>query len=65
MTITPTIKRKLRARYQALTPPPDTPAQQEQEAIRVIASLNTGDVLNLARPASSSQLTNLIREIIA
>ena len=65
MTITPTIKRRLRTRYRAVTPHPVTPSQQEQEAIRVIASLNTGDVLDLARPGSAAALANLIREIIA
>jgi hypothetical protein len=65
MTLTPTLKRKLRARYRALNPPPVTPSQQEQEAIRVIASLNTEDVLDLARPGSAATLSTLIREIIA
>ena len=62
--ITPTIKRELRGAYRKVSPHPTTPETMEQEAIRVIASLDTSDVLKLAQPFNSGQLSQLIQEII-
>ena len=61
--ITPTMKRKLREAYHKVAPQPQTPDTAEQAAIRVIASLDTKDVLDLARPASADRLKGLIQEI--
>lgn len=61
--ITTEIKRKLRDRFRRKTLGIRSPELQEAEAIRVIASLDDGTVLDLARPAKSRQLTDLIREI--
>lgn len=61
--ITAEIKRKLRDRFRRRTLGIRSPGLQEAEAIRVIASLDDGTVLDLARPAKSRQLTDLIREI--
>jgi hypothetical protein len=64
--ITAELKRKLRYRYLLRTSRASwirSPEVQELEAIRVIASLDDDDVLDLARPESSRKLTDLIREI--
>lgn len=46
-----------------MSPPPADPDTMEQAAIRVIASLDISDVLNLSKPANAGQLTQLIQEI--
>ena len=63
--ITTATKRRLRERYRrAVHPEVETsPEVMEQAAIRVIASLDTKDVLDLARPASADRLKGLIQEI--
>ena len=61
--ITTEIKRKLRDRFRRRTTGTQSPEVREMEAIRVIASLDDGTVLDLARPAKSRQLTDLIQEI--
>lgn len=61
--ITPTMKRKLRDAYRKVAPQPVTPETMEQAAIRVIASLDTSDVLKLSQPTNAGQLTQLIHEI--
>jgi len=61
--ITAELKRKLRDRYRRRTSGIRSPEVQELEAIRVIASLDDDDVLDLARPERSRELTDLIREI--
>ncbi len=61
--ITVELKRRLRDRYRRRTSGIRSPEVQELEAIRVIASLDDADVLDLARPAQSRKLTDLIREI--
>jgi hypothetical protein len=61
--ITAELKRKLRDRYLRRTSGIRSPEVQELEAIRVIASMDDADVLDLARPGRSRELTNLIQEI--
>lgn len=62
--ITPTMKRKLRDAYRKVAPQPATPDTMELAAIRVIASLDTSDVLKLSQPANAGQLNQLIQDII-